>query len=151
MTTDNFEKSSVFGKNVRPAKVHQRNESLRKEIYFEIRKLNKTLHANKRDSRHAQTIEKFIDSMIPSKDSGPDYGRLPICAKQSAAPRPEKALCVFYLVSSLIQCYWGYLDGEDPEILKAVETALEVLRDINRHYNIMQLDGDIRRGWVLRI
>lgn len=150
MTTDNFEKSSVFGKKIRPAKVHQCNEQLRKDIYFEIRGLNKTLHANKRDSRHARTIEKFIDSMIPSKD-GPDYGRLPICVSKSAAPEPNKALCVFHLVSCLIQCYWGYLDGEDPELLKAVETALEVLRDVNRHYNIMRLDGDIRRGWVLRI
>lgn len=149
MTTDNFEKSSVFGKNIRPAKVHQLNESLRRDIYFEIRKLNKTLHANKRDSRHAQAIEKFIDSMIPSKD-GPDYGRLPICVKTSRAPKPDKVLCVFHLVSTLIQCYWGYLDGEDPELLKAVETALEVLRDVNRHYDIMQPDGSIRTGWVLK-
>lgn len=150
MTTDNFEKRSVWGKGHRPLKVKQLNEQLRKDIYFEIRELNKTLHANKRDSRHAQIIEKFIDSMIPSKD-GPDYGRLPVCASKSAAPKPDKALCVFYLVSCLIQTYWGYLDGEDPELLKAVETALEVLRDVNRHYNIMRLDGNIREGWVLKM
>lgn len=150
MVTDNFEKRSVFGKGYRPAKIHQLNEKLRKDIYFEIRKLNKTLHANKRDSRHAQIIEKFIDSMIPS-ESGPDFGRLPVHASKSAAPKPDKALCVFYLVSCLIQTYWGYLDGEDPELLHAVQTALEVLRDINCNYNIMQLDGNIRKGWVLKI
>lgn len=150
MTTDNFEKSSVFGKGVRPSKVHQLNDQLRRDIYAEIRLLNKTLHTGLRDSRYSVTVEKFIDALIPSK-SDPDYGRLPIYVKTSRAPKPDKVLCVFHLVSSLIQCYWGYLDGEDPEILKAVQTALEVLRDVNRHYNIMKLDGDIRRGWVLKI
>lgn len=150
MTTGNFEKRSVFGKKIRPSKTFQLNDQLRRDIYAEIRKLNKTLRVNIRDSRHYATIERFIDSMIPSKD-GPDYGKLPICAKTSRAPKPDKVLCVFHLVSTLIQCYWGYLDGEDPELLHAVKTALEVLRDINRHYKIMQLDGNIRTGWVLKI
>lgn len=150
MTTDNFEKRSVFGKGVRPSKVHQLNDQLRRNIYAEIRKLNRTLRVNIRDSLHYAIIEGFIDSMIPSADS-PDYGRLPICAKTSRAPKPDKKLCVFHLVSTLVQCYWGYLDGEDPELLRAVQTALEVLRDINRHYKIMQLDGNIRTGWVLKL
>ena len=150
MVIDNFEKSSVFGKGVRPTEIYQRNDKLRRDIYAEIRKLNKTLRVNVRDSRHYVTIEGFIDAAIPSK-GGPDLGRLPICSKRTAAPRPDKKLCVYYLVSCLIQCYWGYLETEADEDLKAVKTALEVLRDINRHYNIMRLYGSIRRGWVLKL
>ena len=144
-----FEKRSVFGKGVKPIAKFQQNDKLRRDIYAEIRKLNKTLHVNRLDSRHAQTIEKFINAMIPPDDI--DYSRLPVYAKRTAASKPDKTLCVFCLVSCLVQCYWGYLETESDEDLKAVETALEVLRDINRHYNIMRLYGGIRKGWVLKL
>lgn len=150
MVTDNFEKTSVFGKGVKPIAKFQQNEQLRKDIYFEIRKLNKTLHANKRDSFHTRTIEQFIDAMIPSKDSD-DPARLPIFAKRSVAPAPKKELCVFYLVSCLVQAHWKYLKEESEDNLNKVEVGLEILRDINRHYNIMHVTGDVRKGYVLEI
>lgn len=148
--THKFEKRSVFGKGVRPTKIYQRNNKLRKDIYFEIRQLNKTLHTGPRDSRHSVTIEKFIDAMIPSKN-GPDPGRLPINANTSRAPKPNKILCVFYLVSCLVQSFWEYLKTESDEDLTIVKIGLRVLRDINRHYNIMHVEGNIREGWVLKI
>jgi len=148
--TDNFEKTSPFGKGVRPVAKFQQNEKLRREIYFEIRKLNKTLHANRMDSRHNRTIEKFIDAMIPPK-VGDDPARLPIFAKRPVAPIPKKELCVFYLVSCLVQAHWEYLKEESEDNLNKVETGLEILRDINRHYDIMHVVGNVRKGYVLKI
>lgn len=150
MTADNFEKSSVFGKGIRPTEKFQKNDQLRKSIYFEIRKLNKTLHANKRDSRHARTIEQFVDAMIPSKASE-DPGKLPVLAKRPVAPIANKVLCVFYLVSSLIQCYWEYLKDESEDNLIATEQGLEVLKHINEHYNQMGIIGNVRKGFILEL
>jgi len=145
---NNFEKSNVLGKGVRPIAKFQKNSQLRRDIYFEIRKLNDTLHTNHRDSRYAATIEKFIDAMIPSKIAD-DPGRLPICAKRPKAPVNDKILCVFYLVSCLIQSYWVYL--KDEENLAMVEQGLEVLKHINEHYNQMKVIGDVRKGFILEL
>ena len=156
--TDSFEKTSVFGKNVRPINRFQKNERLRRDIYFEIRKLNTTLHTNRRDSRHAATIEKFIDAMIPSKTvttSGKriyivdDPGRLPICAKRAKSPIRDKVLCVFYLVSCLIQSYWAYLKDESEDNLAVVKQGLAVQRYVNKHYNQMHVVGDVKKGFIL--
>jgi hypothetical protein len=146
--TDKFEKSNVLGKNVRPMDKFQQNDQLRRDIYFEIRALNKTLHTNYKDSQHAAIIEKFIDSMIPSK-TGDDPGKLPVCASKPMAPRKNKALCVFYLVSCLIQSYWAYLQDESDVRLNIVKRGLAVLRNVNKNYDKMKLNGDERRGYVL--
>lgn len=148
--TDNFEKSSVFGKNVRPAAKFQQNDALRKAIYFEIRKLNTTLPINRRDSRHTRTIEKFIDAMIPSK-AGDDDGKLPVYASKSVSPVPDRALCVYYLVSCLVQSYWAYLKEESSENLTKVEHGLKVLEHVNQHYNEMEIEGNVRSGYVLKV
>lgn len=145
-----FEKSSVFGKSVRPIAKFQRNDKLRRDIYAEIRKLNKTLDTKHRNSQCAPTVEKFLDSLIPSKD-GPDFGRLPICASKSRAPSPNKVLCVFYLVSCLIQVYWAYLDDELEDDLIATEKGLGVLKYINKNYDNMKVVGNERLGYVLEL
>lgn len=129
---------------------YQKNNQLRKAIYFEIRKLNTTLHTNRMDSRHAATIEKFIDAMIPSKVAD-DAGRLPICAKRPMSPVNNRVLCVFYLVSCLIQSYWVYLKDESEDNLNTVEIGLEVLRHINEHYNMMHIVGNVRKGFILEL
>lgn len=149
MVTDNFEKSSVFGKGIRPSAKFQKNDKLRRNIYFEIRKLNHTLHTNKRDSRYARTIEQFIDAMIPSKVAE-DPGKLPVLAKRSVAPIKNKVLCVFYLVSCLVQSYWAYLKDESEDNLAATEQGLEVLKHINEHYDQMNVIGDVRKGYILK-
>lgn len=148
--TNDFEKRSIFGKGHRSAAKFQQNDRLRKAIYFEIRKLNKTLHTGPRDSRHAAIIEKFIDAMIPSKE-GHDHGRLPISASKTRAPRRSKVLCVFYLVSCLIQVYWEYLDDESEDNLATVKTALDVLKQINKRYDTMRITGDESKGWLLEL
>ena len=52
MVTGNFEKSSVFGKGVRPSKTFQLNDQLRRDIYAEIRKLNsKSILESEREER----------------------------------------------------------------------------------------------------
>lgn len=145
-----FEKSNVFGKGTRPTKIFQRNDRLRRDIYAEIRKLNKTLDTERRNAQCAPTVEKFLDSLIPSKD-GPDFGRLPICASKSRAPTPNKVLCVFYLVSCLIQVYWAYLDGELEDDLIATQKGLGILKIINNHYNNMKIVGNERLGYVLEL
>ncbi len=150
MIPDKFEKSNVLGKGVKPAAKFQQNSRLRRDIYAEIRKLNKTLHAGPRDSRHATIIERFKDAMIPSKE-GHDHGRLPISASKTRAPRRSKVLCVFYLVSCLIQVYWEYLEDESKDNLATVRTALDVLKQINRDYETLQIVGNESNGWVLEL
>ena len=150
MVTDKFEKSSVFGKGIRPVDKFQQNDKLRRAIYFEIRKLNQTLHVNRKDSRHNRTIEKFIDAMIPSK-VGDDPARLPIFAKRPMAPIPDKPLCVFYLVSCLVQAYWDYFADESEDNLAKVERGLELLKHVNEHYTEMHVAGDVRKGFVLEV
>ena len=147
---NNFEKTSVFGKGFRPAAKYQQNEKLRKDIYFEIRKLNTTLHTNRLDSQHAKAIERFIDAMIPSK-TGDDPGRLPICAKRPMAPVASKSLCVFYLVSCLVQAYWDYFADESEGNLAKTERGLEILKHVNENYKDMYVSGDVRKGYVLEI
>ena len=142
-----FEKTSPFGKGVRPSKIFQQNDKLRRNIYAEIRKLNKTLHTGPRDSTHAAIIEKFIDAMIPSDDPG----RLPINASKTRAPKPSKPLCVFYLVSCLIQIYWEYLKDESEINLDNVKRGLGVLKTINKRYNTMEIIGDEKLGYVLKL
>jgi len=150
MKKEKFEKTNVLGKGVRPMEVHQRNEQLRRDIYAEIRKLNKTLHTGPRDSRYSMIVEKFIDAMIPSKD-GSDVSRLPINAKWPKAPRPDKVLCVFYLVSCIIQSFWKYLDDESVKNLDEVETGLDVLRNVNDHYKTLIVTGDEKEGYILEL
>jgi len=147
---DKFEKSSVLGKGVRPMAEYQRTDKLRRAIYFEIRRLNSTLHSNSLDSRYSATIEKFIDAMIPSK-IGHDPGRLPIYAKRPIAPVSNKVLCVFYLVSCLVQAFWEYLQIESEDSLAKVENGLEILRHINEHYDNMHIVGDVKKGYILEL
>ena len=96
--------------------------------------------------------------MIPSKTvttSGKriyivdDPGRLPICAKRAKSPIRDKVLCVFYLVSCLIQSYWVYLKDESEDNLAVVKQGLAVLRHINKHYNQMHVVGDVKKGFIL--
>jgi len=145
--TDDFEKSSVFGKSIRPIAKYQRNNILRRDIYTEIRKLNKTLHTGRENPQHIAIIEKFLDALIPSDDPG----RLPIYADSPMAPNPQSALCVFYLVSCLIQSYWRYLKDEDMEEYDLTLIGLEILRDINRNYDKMKVAGNIKQGFTLRL
>lgn len=150
MATDNFEKTSPFGKGVRPSEIYQRNDKLRRDIYAEIKKLNKTLDTKRRNAQCAPTIEKFKDALIPSKD-GPDFGRLPIYASKSRAPSPNKVLCVFYLVSCLVQCFWAYLNGESEDDLIATQKGLGVLKYVNINYSNMKVVGNERLGYVLEL
>lgn len=145
-----FEKSNVLGKGVKPAAKFQLNDRLRRDIYAEIKQLNVTLHTGPRDSRHTAIIEKFKDAMISSKE-GHDHGRLPISASKTRAPRRSKVLCVFYLVSCLIQVYWEYLDGESEDNLDVVKTGLDVLRKINKNYETMRIMGNESKGWLLEL
>jgi len=147
---EKFEKKSVLGKDIRPMEVYQKNNELRRDIYLEIRKLNNTLHTNRKDSRHAQTIERFVDAMIPSK-TGNDPGRLPVYAMRPAAPVASKPLCVFCLVSCLIQAFWAYLDEESEDNLAKIEVGLEILKHINKNYSDMVVIGDIKRGYILEL
>jgi len=145
--TDDFEKSSVFGKSIKPIAKYQRNNILRRDIYTEIRKLNKTLHTGRKNSQHITIIEKFLDALIPSDDPG----RLPIYASRPMAPKSQSVLCVFYLVSCLIQSYWRYLKDEDMEEYDLTLIGLEILKDINRNYDKMKVVGNIKRGFTLRL
>ena len=146
----NFEKSNIFGKGHRPAAKFQQNDRLRRDIYAEIKQLNVTLHTAPRDSRHAAIIERFKDALIPSKE-GHDHGRLPLSASKTRAPKRSKVLCVFYLVSCLVQVYWEYLDDESEENLATVKTALDVLKRINRDYDTLQVKGNESKGWLLEL
>jgi hypothetical protein len=146
-----FEKKHVFGEGVRPMDTYQKNEEMRKKIYFEIRKLNQTLGARTVGSQHARTIEKFIDCLIPSVVDGGDPGKLPVYAKRPAAPVSDKAMCVFYLVSCLIQSYWDYCKDESADNYIKVSDGFDVLHQINKDYKNMHVTGDVREGYILEL
>lgn len=147
---NDFERTHVLGKDVRPMGIYQKNEEMRKKIYFEIRKLNKTMHTKGAGSHYARTIEGFIDCMIPSK-AGDDPGKLPVYAKRPMAPTPDKALCVFYLLSCLIQSYWDYCKDESIDNYVKVSDGFSILEHVNQHYNDMHVTGDARKGYILEL
>lgn len=148
--TEKFEQTSVWGKGARPTEIYQRNEKLRKDIYFEIRKLNKTLQTDRRDSRHAMIIEKFLDAMIPS-GTGEDAGRLPISASKPCSPKRNKLMCVYYLVSRVIQSYWNFLRDESDENLKLANIGLELLKYTNKNFDKMDIVGNEKEGYSLQV
>lgn len=144
--TKEFQRSNPLDKNAKPLEVYAEHVEIRKQVYFEIKKLLVTL-----GQENSHIIYRFLECITPLKNLH-DPGRLPIYTTEPRSKTPDKRYCILVLVSCLVQTYWEYeLDDSTAEDKVLVLIYLDRLKEINEHYPEIKIAGAENKGYWLEL
>ena len=119
----------------------------KKELHMDIRKAIQGLHKRLRDRNAivAEEILRFQNFIYPGDNY--DVSRLPTVATKATAPKANRAICLYYQLSWLIQLHWKWLQKASPKTEQEIQEIIEFLNVLD--YDDCKIAGDEREGYSL--